>query len=174
MNNTDKMNTDRPLYIDFVGDSMIERWDLSDYFDSWITRNYGKSGAGIDYLEMLHDRFSHGQIVVMAGINDNDCFAKEERLSYAGRYLEAVVGLGADKVYLFSVLPCSFNRNSDVEAFNLVIKEKISTYDNIAYIDVYDQFICDGLIRRELYCDGLHLSPLGYQLLTNVLKCAVK
>lgn len=161
------------IYIDFIGDSMIERWDLYDYFDTWIARNYGKSGAGIEYVEMLYGKFNKGQIVVMIGSNDNEFFDVTMREEYACRYIQAIKSLGANKVYLFSVLPCVFSRNGDIEAFNDLIKNKIKSYSDIEYIDVYAKFIDQGAIKKQLYCDGLHLSPLGYQILTDELKVIV-
>lgn len=161
------------IYLDFVGDFMIERWALDDYFDTWITQNYGRSGAGIDYIEMLNGRFNSRQIVVMIGTNDNECFTEKLREEYASRYIKAIRALGANIIYLFSILPCAFNRNNEIKDFNNLIKQQINCDSKFVYIDLYAQFINQGVIKRQLYCDGLHLSPFGYQILTNDLKSIV-
>lgn len=135
--------------VDFVGDSMIERWDLSDYFETWHTRNFGKSGAGIDYLEMLQGRFVNRRIVVIIGINDSIYFSEQELDGYVARYIDAIRGLGADKIYLFSVLPCNFNRNDEIESFNSAVKQRIKPYDDMVYIDAYPEFI-----SREPFADS--------------------
>jgi len=168
---TSNRNIDiKPVFIDFVGDSMIERWDLTEYFQSWNVQNYGKSGARIDYIEMLKGRFIYGQIVVNIGINDNEYFSSENREEYASRYINAINELGADKIYLFSVLPCNFNGNSNVVAFNNVVKNRVQAKQNIVYIDVYSKFIDNDKIKQDLYCDGIHLSHKGYQVLADALK----
>ena len=163
------MNKGKFISIDFVGDSIIERWDLGDYFYNWHTQNFGKSGAGIDYLELLHGRFTNRTIVVNIGINDNQYFSGPQSEAYAERYINAIRGLGAEKVYLFSVLPCAFKSNDEIEAFNATIKEQTKHFGDIVYINAFHEFTSQGGIRRQLYCDGLHLSPSGYQLLTEIL-----
>lgn len=161
--------TRKYISIDFVGDSIIERWDLGDYFYNWHTQNFGKSGAGIDYLELLHGRFTSRTIVVNIGINDNQYFSGPQSKAYAERYINAIRGLGAEKVYLFAVLPCAFKSNGEIEAFNAAIREQTKPFGDIVYINAFNEFISEGGIRRRLYCDGLHLSPSGYQLLTEIL-----
>lgn len=166
--------TDQPIFIDFVGDSMIERWDLNEYFQLWNVQNYGMSGAHIDYIELLKGRFIYGQIVLIIGINDNDDFSSEKCDEYVTRYVNAINDLGADKVYLFSVLPCNFNRNYNIKVFNNIVKKRVQSLQNISYIDVYSKFIDNDEVKQELYCDGIHLSPKGYQILTEALMAYFK
>lgn len=159
--------------IDFVGDSMISRWDLGDYFDTWQTQNFGSPGAGIDHIEMLQGRFANRPIVVIIGINDSRFFSDNQREAYADRYINAIRDLQADKVYLFSVLPSFFNKNEEIEAINSIIRERTKAFGDIVYIDAYPEFLNEEAPRRQLYCDGLHLSPAGYQILTEALKSAI-
>lgn len=56
-----KNNTTTPN-LDFIGDSIIARWDIDEYFPTWQVSNYGVSGAGIDYTEGNASRFVGKQV----------------------------------------------------------------------------------------------------------------
>lgn len=166
---------DKRTTLTFIGDSIIARWDLQQNFSSYATTNLGKSGAGIDYIESLHGTMHGRNIVVMIGTNNWSMMAPETRDEYADRYLNAILALNAERIYLYSVLPRNFgtesaDTNDYIQAFNSIIKSKIVDYKQIVYLDVYDEFIdVNGNIKPELYNDGLHLSFVGYEILSNKL-----
>lgn len=160
--------------LDFVGDSIVARWDLAEYFPSRLVYNYGKSGAGIEYLESLAGRFAGRNVVVMIGTNNNYLFVEPDREDYARRYVDAITALDAKRVYLYSVLPRDFTSdrddvNDDIAEFNAVVKHIVESMPAIVYMDVYDDFLHDGKIDFQLYSDKLHLSPYGYEILTKTL-----
>ncbi len=160
--------------LDFVGDSIIARWDLAESFPSRQVYNFGKSGAGIDYLESMSGRFSGKDVVVMIGTNDNLLYVGEDIIPYAGRYILAVEELGAKRVFLYSVLPRCFGTdrdgiNADIETFNSIVRKEVSDNPRIVYIDVYSCFIIDGEVNMQLFTDGLHLSSYGYEILGKAL-----
>lgn len=160
--------------LDFVGDSIVARWDLAEYFPSRLVYNYGKSGAGIEYLESLAGRFAGRNVVVMIGTNNNYLFVETDREDYARRYVDAITALDAKRVYLYSVLPRDFTSdrddvNDDIAEFNAVVKHIVESMPAIVYMDVYDDFLHDGKIDFQLYSDKLHLSPYGYEILTKTL-----
>lgn len=164
--------------IDFIGDSLIARWDLPSYFPSRMVENYGKSGATIDYLEQYAGSFVGRTVVVEIGTNDSWQMAPQHVETYSRRYMEAVTGLGAKKVYLFSVLPRDFKNdvpdtNRDILNFNAIIKQKVNDYPQITYLDVYSDFMLDGKPNPGLYNDRLHLSPAGYEILASALDKAL-
>lgn len=166
---------DRRTTLTFVGDSLIARWDLQQYFSSFVTTNMGKSGAGLDYIFSLKGTMTGRNIVVMIGTNNSYEMTAGKREAYAERYIEAILALNADTVYLYSVLPryCSGdapNINDNIKAFNEIVKLKVAEYRHIAYIEVYDEFIGDYHgINPQYYNDGLHLSFAGYEILHNKL-----
>lgn len=160
--------------LDFVGDSIVARWDLAEYFPSRLVYNYGKSGAGIEYIESLAGRFAGRNVVVMIGTNNNYLFVESEREDYARKYVDAINALDAKRVYLYSVLPRDFTSdrddvNDDIAEFNAVVKRMVESMPAIVYMDVYDDFLHDGKIDLQLYSDKLHLSPYGYEILTKTL-----
>ena len=166
----DKLDKDLPYY--FVGDSIIARWPLDETIPSLLVYNYGKSGAGISYLEDISNQFLGKDVVVMVGTNNNTYFYTEEIDDYVDRYLRAVSSLTDKKIYLFSVLPREFindskDINEKITLFNSKIKESLTNYPQIVYIDVFDEFMNDGHINYQYYHDGLHPNNYGYEVLSS-------
>lgn len=161
--------------LDFIGDSIIARWDIDEYFPTWQTYNYGVPGAGIDYIEGNADRFVGKQLVVVIGSNDINHMSPERIEKYVERYMSAIKGLGASKMYLFSLHPRNFSSdlidvNKDVADFNNRIRIRVSQETYIEYLDVYHDFLHEGEPNPKLYYDRLHLSPYGYEILVSALK----
>lgn len=165
---------DADATLDFIGDSLVAGWDLPAYFPSRIVQNYGKNGATIDYLEQYAGSFAGRIVVIEIGTNDCRQMAPQYVDTYSRRYMEAVIGLGAKKVYLFSVLPRDLvndlpDVNSYISTFNEIIKQKSKEYTQITYINVYSNFLQHGSPNPGLYKDGMHLSPAGYEILSAAL-----
>lgn len=168
----DNNDDDKMLY--FIGDSIVARWDLSESFPSRRTENLGKSRAGIDYLESFKGRFVSKTVVLMIGTNNSNLMTVEERDAFADRYIDAIEALGAERVYLYSILPRDFasdpdDINDDVEAFNSIISTRVKSIPGIVYIDAYDRFFHNGKLDSQMLNDGLHLSQYGYEILTYLL-----
>lgn len=167
---------DRSTTLTFVGDSIIARWDLQNYLSSLITYNDGRSGAGIDYIEALAGKMKGKNIVVMIGTNNSNMMKDPaNREAYVERYLSAISGMGADVVYLYEVLPRKFTGddediNSYIREFNNEVALRLTEHGNFRYMKVFDKFADDGHdIVYQYYNDGLHLSPEGYEVLSNEL-----
>lgn len=164
---------DRELY--FTGDSIIARWDLSEYFPSYICHNDGRSGAGIDYIESLSGAYTDKDVVVMIGTNNSSLMTSQFREEYAQRYVNAILALNARRIYLYSVLPRDFDNdydsiNSDIAIFNGLVYDLVNNIPNIKYMNVYDSFLYNGKPNPQLYSDGLHLSIYGYEILKSALE----
>lgn len=160
----------------FVGDSLVARWDLQNSFSSLATYNLGRSGAGIAYIESLAGQLAGKNAVILIGTNDNLLMIGDDSLrDYSQRYLAAIEALGAERVYLYSVPPRDFagdraTVNDDISRFNTLIETLTADSPHITYIGVYDDFVGDdGKICLEYYNDRLHLSPQGYEILTQKL-----
>lgn len=167
------------LSLDFIGDSIIARWDIDEYFPTWQLYNYGVSGAGIDYIEGNAGRFVGKQVVVVIGTNDINYMAPNRIEKYTERYMTAIKGLGASRVFLYSLHPRNFSSdrsdvNTDVANFNDHIRAKVSEVPSIVYIDVYSDFLYEGEPNPRLYYDRLHLNPYGYEILVSALNKALE
>lgn len=166
------------ISLDFIGDSIIARWDIDEYFPTWQVYNYGVSGAGIDYIEGNAGRFAGKQVVVTIGTNNINDMVPERIEKYTERYMSAIEGLGASRVYLYSLHPRNFSSdrsdvNTEVADFNDRIRTRVSEVPSIVYLDIYSDFIYKGEPNPQLYYDRLHLSPYGYEILVSALKKAL-
>ena len=167
-------NDTTALSLDFLGDSIIARWDIDEYFPTWQVYNYGVSGAGIDYIEGNAGRFVGKQVVVVIGTNDINHMAPDRIEKYVERYMSAIEELGASRVYLFSLHPRNFSSdrsdvNTVVADFNNRIRARVSEVPSIVYLDVYSDFFYEGEPNPKLYYDRLHLNPYGYEILVSAL-----
>lgn len=161
----------------FVGDSLVEFWDVGRSFPTLRFRNLGRAGAGIAYLGELGDRVAGGEVVLLIGTNDAWQMVSDGVEDYADRYIAAARGLKAGKIYLLSVLPRTLTADTEelrkaIPRFNSVIRGRLVEFGcEVVYVDVYDR-MRDGDsrgIRPELSPDGIHLNSYGYEILTEEL-----
>lgn len=160
--------------INFVGDSIIARWDIDGDFPSYYTHNYGVGGSGLELLNSYNSKFFDTDVVVISGTNDNRNFTNERREEYAQKYLNAILALTNKRIYLFSLLPRKIkgdreNLNEEIATFNLLIYDLVQEIERISYINVYDDFMNGKEIDTQYFCDGLHPNLRGYEILTQKL-----
>ncbi len=160
--------------LNFIGDSIIARWPLSETFPSYYTANYGVSGKGISYVESLKGRFTGETVIIEIGTNDNLSFIGESIDDYADQYIDAIIGTGAKTIYLYPVLPRDFKNdreyvNANIEDFNRIIRDRVEGISSVVYLDVYDLFMYENHINYQYYSDGLHLNIYGYEVLSKCL-----
>lgn len=161
----------------FVGDSLVEFWDVGRSCPALRFRNLGRAGAGIAYLGELGGRVAGQEVVLLIGTNDAWQLVTDGLEDYADRYIAAARGLKARKIYLFSVLPRTLETDTEelreaIPLFNSEIRGRLGEFGcEVAYMDVYDR-MRDGDsrgIRPELSPDGIHLNSYGYEILTEEL-----
>lgn len=162
----------------FIGDSIVARWDLQVSFPVLVTRNWGVSGSGIEYLERKQGGFAGDVVIVLSGTNDYHSVTSElQAEEYSVRYVDAIVGLGASRTYVFSILPRAFSSDGEhtlttISMINRAVQDEIEKrgIPSIVYLDVYDEFLDkNGNFNFNLSYDGLHLNPEGYEILTSRL-----
>lgn len=164
--------------MDFVGDSIVARWDVNQDFPSYYVYNYGVGGSGIKLLESYGSKFSGKDIVVISGTNDNHRFIAERRDEYVREYVSVILGMTDKRIFLFSVLPRDFpgdrpEVNNDIEAFNSAVRSQVEKVGRVTYLDVFHEFMDAGSIRHEYFSDGLHPNSIGYEILTQKLLKAI-
>lgn len=172
-------NIEQDYTYNFIGDSIIARWPIDETLPSQLVYNYGKSGAGVEYLKDYYHYFDGKDVVVLIGTNDNYQFIEDYVDEYVTNYLSIISKLTDNNIYLYSVLPREFKNDSPrinhyISNFNDKIKNKVSIYPNIVYIDVYEDFIDNGHINYQYYSDGLHLNIYGYEILSSYLLKSIK
>ncbi len=182
----------------FIGDSVIQMWELPVYFADCGLRMINR-GIGGDRTGTLLHRFRADAIqlkpsvcVIMAGVNDSweletDPWKQEPAaevesiLRDALANMEEVLKMSADagiKTVLCSALPTAMNwtqqdaqRNVYVKLYNDGLKELALQY-GAAYADFYREFVRGGSasVKPELTREGLHPNVFGYDIMARILK----
>lgn len=83
-----------------------------------------------------------------------------------------------ESVVVVSVLPRNLHYNQDegvnkyIESFNQGVKARMALdIEGGTFVNVFPFFLDDGYaIKKELFNDGLHPSPAGYEVLSSELK----
>ncbi len=172
-------STEEDRHLVFIGDSIIARWDLEESFPSYVVENKGISGSGIETIANYANKYNGKDIVVMVGTNDLYDFDDSTMIEYAKSYLTQIVETNAKTIYLYSILPRSFEGdslsiNQRIERLNSMIQSEAENYGNVVYIDAYSFFIADGDINPQYSYDGLHLTPYGYEVLSKLLNSKLR
>ncbi|MCD8394118.1 MAG: GDSL-type esterase/lipase family protein [Bacteroidales bacterium] len=166
-------DSDEDARLVFVGDSIAAGWDVTGSFPTRQVINLGNPGSGVEYLENLQGTLRGCDAVVISGTNDSRLFLNDAQ-GYAERYLNAIIGLEAKRVYLYCVFPRAtpYNGadvNSKIKDFNALVKRLVDGIENVTYIDVYDDLLMGENLSPNYTYDGLHLTWLGYQVLRGAL-----
>ncbi len=109
------------------------------------------------------------KVVFKGGINDILKGFSLEKSCDSYRKIVEVLQRNFQEITLISVLPIEGRRriNMKVRRLNEHIRE-IAACNNINYLDIYPLF-CDNELnlRGEYSTDGIHLSPVGYDILNS-------
>jgi len=164
----------------FVGSSTIHRWDVGAYFPDLKIINRGIDGTelsdAVRYIDRLVLRYEPRLVVVYAGDNDIGGGKISEQVSVDfERFVRAVhAKLPQTRILYIGIKPSPLRwlQIDRMRLANQVISAICERDDRLAFVD-FDNLMLgwDEKPRRDLYVeDGLHLSPLGYQVWTAVLK----
>jgi lysophospholipase L1-like esterase len=158
----------------FVGSSTIRRWDVASYFPGSKIINRGIDGTeladAVRYIDRLVLRYEPRLVVVYAGDNDIGYGKLSEQVSVDfERFVRAVhARLPETRILYIGVKPSPLRwlQVDRMRMANQVIRSICERDDRLAFLD-FDNLMLgwDEKPRKELYADdGLHLSPLGYQV----------
>ena len=181
----------------FFGDSLIQSFDLQKYFPQQLFYNCGVNGAISEQLLLLHDdavgRYHPKQVVLLIGTNDLG-HTDESRLMdghhqfdmldvvYQVFQLIEIMNLkyGIEHVYIISPLPIDESKkktdirnNARLRLLGKEFSNFINEFDNVSYIDVFDDFLEEGQLKEEVSIDGLHINEKGYDILADKVKAAL-
>jgi len=166
----------------FIGDSIIELWDLDFYFPEFSIVKLSKSGGKVqDVLDWDVSSCEGKKAVVLIGTNDIGNVATDNdkiKENVESRYIEMLKRIPYESVVVVSVLPRNLHYNQDegvnkyIESFNQGVKARMALdIEGGTFVNVFPFFLDDGYaIKKELFNDGLHPSPAGYEVLSNELK----
>jgi lysophospholipase L1-like esterase len=177
----------------FIGDSLIQQWSNSanhkypggqeiwnQIFKPIPAANFGIAGDCTENLlwriteGKLLEHFNPEVVVIMIGTNNIHSKKKYEPIQIAEGIkliVDTVRGkLPNSKILLLGIFP-RFDDWKSPKYFESNINEinkTIAKYDdgkNVFFMNIGKKFLnSDGSIKKELFRDGLHLTPKGYQI----------
>lgn len=187
-----------PVDVVFIGDSIIQMWELPAYFHKFPLRILNR-GIGGDRTGSLFHRFRADVVqlkpkmaVLMAGINDAwdlefDHWKQEqgrdfdEILNEALCNMEQILQITSKETFqtvLCSILPTCMEwtnheeeRKRYVKAYNKGLKSLANTYEAV-FVDFYPAFVeKDGCsLKRGWSLEGLHPNVFGYDKMAEILE----
>jgi lysophospholipase L1-like esterase len=164
----------------FVGSSTIRRWDLATSFPELRVLNRGLAGSEmtdvVRHVDRLVLKHEPRLVVVYAGDNDiaGGRLAEQVAVEFE-RFVRAVhTKLPQTRILYLAIKPSILRwiHVDRMRAANELIRATCARDDRLGFVD-FDTFMLgwDERPRPELFvADGLHLSPLGYQLWTAALR----
>ena len=192
--NSQILVTHTPVSLCFIGDSVMQNWELDLYFQGYgLMVNRGIEG---DIAEHLLKRFEadvlqlHPRLcIVMIGLNDTwslnaaaengkEALKQEEErifhlLSQSYRALLCKAKANAQPILMESLLPVRSRtyRQMFLCRINRLLQTLCAEFQ-IPYLDYHTAFSeADGLtLRRELSWDGVHPYGAGYQMMAELLR----
>jgi lysophospholipase L1-like esterase len=164
----------------FVGSSTIRRWDVASYFPGVTIINRGIDGTeladAVRYIDRLVLRYEPRLVVLYACDTDIGYGRLSEQVSVDfERFVRAIhTKLPQTRILYIGVKPSPLRwlQVDRMRMANQVIQAICERDDRLAFVD-FDNLMLgwDERPRQDLYVDdGLHLSPLGYQIWTAVLR----
>ena len=167
----------------FLGNSLIEMWDINYYFNDSTLLNAGITG---DFTEGLIKRLDNiirlkpEKLFIEIGINDIiEKIPLDEICTNYTQIIKTVQEKSPQtKIFIHSNLPVIIRRfsiltgNDDVN--NRVIQQnenlkKLAKELNVTYINVHATLIKQPNFESLYIADGIHLSPTAYTIWKNIL-----
>ena len=168
----------------FYGSSTIRLWKgMKNDFNGLNVINLGFGGALIKDLSKnfsrLFRKIKPSVIVLYLGGNDLTLgYSAEKIVERIKNFLELVFKNYPNiKIINMSIKP-SFERINDIkkiEKINSLMTAESSRNKSLIQLNFYQKIINKGIINQSLYLrDGLHFNDLGYKILVNEVKLALK
>ena len=168
----------------FYGSSTIRLWKgMKNDFNGLNVINLGFGGALIKDLSKnfsrLFRKIKPSVIVLYLGGNDLTLgYSAEKIVEKIKNFLELIFKNYPNiKIINMSIKP-SFERINDIkkiEKINSLMTAESSRNKSLIQLNFYEKIINKGVINRSLYLrDGLHFNDLGYKILVNEVKLALK
>ena len=177
----------KPGGVVFVGDSLTQRYPLSDFYPGIHLYNRGIDG---DTTEGLSKRLNLSifdlkpkVLVLQIGTNDLQVLGlpKEKTVESIHSLIQTIhQDMPTIKVLLVSLYPV--NETTDKLVNKMIvgprknqeiqwINEKIRHLPGVQFIDVYPALLDEeGQLKMQYSKEGLHLSLAGYAVITDVIK----
>jgi hypothetical protein len=169
----------------FIGDSIIQFWDLEYFFPGYYIHKHAVGGARIQDIDEWDVSDCKGlPVFFLMGTNNIGYVSVESREAYSernnflGEFLPRIQLIDANPLWVISILPRNLNGkqssgvNQNIELLNNQIQNSLDSLGtNYKFIDVFDYFLEDDYrINFRFFKDGVHPNAEGYVLLTSVVQ----
>ncbi|GKX31553.1 hypothetical protein SH1V18_40330 [Vallitalea longa] len=173
----------------FLGDSLTENFYLSEFFPDHYVINRGVSGDTtygiLCRLKTSVYDIKPNKIFLLIGIND---IGNEKSLQYIINNIKLIITeirkkLPDSKIYIQSIYPVHIDVNNKIKKrivgkrnnkkINMTNRQLygLSRKYNVTYINVNKKLKDKkGQLKYQYTQDGLHLSPLGYEIVAKELE----
>ena len=173
----------------FLGDSIMQMYDLKKHYDGLPVVNSGISGnTTYDVLNNLKDRvyrYNPSKVFILIGTNDVllDEHSNEETVSNIGKIIDEIKkNRPYAEIFVQSIYPVNssdddkinsksvyIRNNIDIQIMNKSI-ESICKEKGVTYIDMYSLLVDDsGNLDINYTTEGLHITDAGYSVITKKL-----
>lgn len=164
----------------FIGDSITFQWDIDYYFPGYSVKKHAVVGAIVQDIDKWNTSDCESiPTVLLMGTNNigtiksTDKNAPQSRKYFVDLYMKRATALKAEPLIAISILPRNYNGKQDstvninTELQNDLIKDALdSSGIPHKFINVFPDFLKNGYtINENLFGDGLHPSPEGYEIL---------
>lgn len=165
----------------FIGDSITFQWDIESFFPGYRLTKHAVNGAKIQhtYNWNVSDCQNKPIVFLMGTNNIGGLNPKEENITEALEtftntvYLPRAQSLKGDPLIVVSILPRNYLGKQDtainqvIELQNSMIRKGLDSIQlDYIYVNAFYDFLeTDYSINEQLFRDGLHPSPEGYEIL---------
>jgi lysophospholipase L1-like esterase len=158
----------------FVGDSMVERFQVEEFFSTF--KIYNRGNAWDDTKSLLsrlnNTVLNKNPAKVIIYIGGNDILYKSPFSESIKNFEEIINSLKESNVeiVIISILPVwetNKRDNKDISKLNMLI-QKLCAKHSIVFFDIHDRFLNqNGELKQEFSNDGVHMNGAGYKLFAN-------
>lgn len=158
----------------FLGDSLTEAYDVNQYYSEYNVLNRGIGGDttfGVEkrLKESVYD--AHPKITAML-IGANNFGSMLD--NYENILIDFKDKAPSMKVILLSLTSMTkdWGKNNDIAKKNNVEIEKYASKYGYSYVNLFDPLLDPSTneLKLDYTTDGGHLSPQGYEVVTNQIK----
>lgn len=172
----------------FVGDSLVAFYNLKKYFGRELPLlNRGIAGMSSHFLyQNLKDLvlgLEPDQVFILIGTNDIELGVSEREICQI--ILEIISKIKEEiiftDIYLLSLLPVSEHPNYAPTVKNRTnqiirrINQVLASFSGVNFVNLFDTLSDDsGQLADDDTRDGLHLSPKGYNKISQILEMYIR
>lgn len=169
---------DYEIDVAFLGDSLTDMYDLESYYPQYKVSNRGIGGDTTFDLEKrlktsVYDLKPKAVVMLIGANNPRNMFDNYEKI---------LIGLKENlpntKIIILSLTSMGgeWGKNNELTAYNNVKIKLLCEKYSFEYVDLYSPLfnLEDGEVYDEYVIDGGHLTPKGYEVLTENITPAIE